>query len=444
MNKTLIALAVAAAFAAPAAYADVTLSGNITAGPTILHQGSGSSNVSNSITSTGAVAQEGITRTGIDTNYSNITIASMEDLGGGLKLDFAFQIIAPINGNLATQNRNSHIGLTGDSWGGIWIGTNEQLYERYLYSVDPLDGAAGLGGNLQMLGTPGYGAVFDQPTGGGLGGLSNGGNLIGTADFYRRQEDAVWYDSPSWNGFTFGAYTTLSAFKTNTTTAGTIGSTTGVTIPGVNPTIWGVGAKYVGPSFPIQAWVAYENHHDLFGLNVISTAGAGCASAASVGCTLPGVNGATSSSDHGIQVGVGYTLGDIFFYANFEQLKYQTDGLVGPIVNEYKRNAWSIAGKWNIATGYVGAQYIQAQNATCDMADGSSCNADNTGGKMVGLGYYHTLSKQTQAYIMGTYIKNDSLQSFLPAGGGTSVGAGLPVNLGGNIWGAIVGLKHTF
>ena len=127
-----------------------------------------------------------------------------------------------------------------------------------------------------------------------------------------------------------------------------------------------------------------------------------------------GANGASSSSDHGIQVGVGYTLGDLFFYANFEQLKYQTDGLSGPIVDEYKRNAWSIAGKWNVATGYIGAQFIQAQNATCDMADGSSCNADNTGGRMVGLGYYHTLSKQTQAYVMGTYIKNDSLQSYFP------------------------------
>ncbi len=36
---------------------------------------------------------------------------------------------------------------------------------------------------------------------------------------------------------------------------------------------------------------------------------------------------------------------------------------------------------------------------------------------MVGLGYYHTLSKQTQAYIMGTYNNNDDLQYYTTAGG---------------------------
>ena len=39
MKKTLIALAVGSAFAAPAAYADVTLSGSINAGPAYVHSG---------------------------------------------------------------------------------------------------------------------------------------------------------------------------------------------------------------------------------------------------------------------------------------------------------------------------------------------------------------------------------------------------------------------
>src|ERR1043166_3421480 len=88
MKRTLIALAVGAAFAAPAAYADVTLSGSINAGPAVVKSGDGSTNASNSISATGGTAQQGITRTGINTNYTNITIGSMEDLGGGLKLDF--------------------------------------------------------------------------------------------------------------------------------------------------------------------------------------------------------------------------------------------------------------------------------------------------------------------------------------------------------------------
>src|SRR5262245_23217618 len=164
MKKTLIALALGTLFGSPAAYADVTLSGSINAGPAWVKSSDGSSNRANSIRSTiGATTgvTAGQTTDGINTNYTNITIGSMEDLGGGLKLDFAYQITANFQSTTTSpQNRNSHIGLVGDSWGGVWVGTNENLYERYFYTVDPLDGAAGMGGNLQVFGRPGDGTVL--------------------------------------------------------------------------------------------------------------------------------------------------------------------------------------------------------------------------------------------------------------------------------------------
>src|SRR5262245_20834270 len=92
MKKTLIALAVGSAFAAPAAFADVTLSGSINAGPAWVKSGDGSTGAVNAFSATGAVAQQGQTNTAINTNYSNVTIGSLEDLGGGLKLDFAYQL----------------------------------------------------------------------------------------------------------------------------------------------------------------------------------------------------------------------------------------------------------------------------------------------------------------------------------------------------------------
>ena len=64
-----------------------------------------------------------------------------------------------------------------------------------------------------------------------------------------------------------------------------------------NPRLWGLGGKYVGPTIPVQAWVAYEKHNDFYGLNVITgTAG----DATSTKTTDPGR-------------GVGYTLGDSSF-----------------------------------------------------------------------------------------------------------------------------------
>ena len=438
MKKTLIALAVGTAFSAPAAYADVTLSGSINAGPAYVHQGSGSSGANNgivgavgvpgttlngngTITTTGA---PGTSASGLNTNYSNITIGSLEDLGGGLKLDFAYQLTANFqNTSNAATNRNSHIGIVSDSWGGVWYGTNEQLYEAYYYTVDPLDGAAGLGGNLQMLGTPGFGNVFQ--TGGANGNpgtCANPNGGVGCSDFYYRESQAIWYNSPNFNGLTFGVYGTLPAFKTT--------ANIGTGVNGVNPTMWGAGTKYVGTSMPIQAWIAYEHHHDNFGLAAVNP------------LFSFGNPAVTASKDQGIQVGVGYTFGDIFVYANFEQLKYQTDveanALTGAGTAEYKRNAFSIGAKWNVATGYVGAQVIDARNGSCSLP-GTGCSGNDTSGYMIGLGYYHTLSKQTQAYVMASYEHNGSLQYYTTAGG-----VGAPLNYGSSLWGATIGLKHSF
>ena len=391
MNRTLIALAVGAAFAAPAAYADVTLERKHQRRPGLRQKSVTAARTPATASGTATTGGGALSRTGINTNYSNVTIASMEDLGGGLKLDFAYQLTANFENTAnAATNRNSHIGLVGDTWGGVWIGTNENLYERYYYTVDPLDGAAGIGGNLSILGTPGYGRVFEAGQG-----PRNG------VDFYRRTDHTVWYDSPNWGGFTFGAYTTLSAYQNRRPETGN-----------EQPAVWGLGGKYVGPTIPIQVWAAYERHNDLFGLNVITGTASG-----------------HSSKDSGIQVGVGYTLGDMFIFANFERLKYETDGLCGAAIDEYRRNAWSVGTKWNVPTGYVGAQYMQAyeRQVRAGRRLGSAMRS-KTGCKSIGAGYYHTLSKQTQAYVMGQYISNDDLNFYTVAGG-----VGYPVNLGANV-----------
>ena len=443
MKKTLIALAVGSAFAASAAYADVTISGSINAGPALVNQKGGSNGASNSIVgarfggtnaiNNASIGANNIVTTigqggtgsnwGIDTNYSNITIASLEDLGGGLKLDFAYQLTANFqSATNAATNRNSHIGLVGDSWGGVWYGTNEMLYESYYYTVDPLDGAAGLGGNLQMMGTPGFGNVFDNANDPST--CVNANNGVGCAGFYRRDSNAIWYNSPNFNGFTAGVYTTLPSYKRNAN------PTTGVS--GISPKLWGLGAKYVGTSLPIQAWAAYEQHSDMFGLAAVNPVGGWNGNGAG--------GGSTGSSDKGTQLGLGYTFGDVFIFVNFERLSYKSDATIGGAAGqfEYKRNAYGVGVKWNVSTGYFGGQLIKANSGDCSIP-GTGCSATDTGGWMTGLGYYHTMSKQTQAYVVLDYQKNQQLQYYSTAGG-----VAAPYSLGSNIYGLTVGLKHSF
>jgi predicted porin len=407
MKKTLMALAVGAAFAAPSAFADVTISGAINMDVEVLKVGSASAlGVTNSIRTAGG--QSGLTSTGVASNYSNVTISSTDDIGNGMKVDFAYQITAPTNNNAGVSNRNSHIGVVSDSWGGVWYGTNENIYERYLYTIDPIDGAAGLGGNLSLLGNPGAGHVFDAVRGDPAG-------TGGAAGFYRRDEQSVWYDSPNWNGFTFGVDIGTQYAKAQ----------------GTNPQQWEAGAKYASPAIPLAVWVAYAQHNDYYGLGTIT------ANTAATVAAAPG----SSSKDNAAQIGVSYTLGDILLFGLYEQLKYKTDGLtvIGQ-VNEYKRNAWNVGLKWNLATGYVGAQYIQAMDATCT-AIGAGCNADNTGAKTFGIAYYHTLTKQSQAYIAAQWLKNNELGNYTTAGIGNGASG---ANFGATYTGVGIGIKHTF
>lgn len=388
MNKTLLALAVGAAFAAPAAYADVTISGSINMGVEYVNVDDGSSGNPND--GNGSVGNFGVA-----TNYSNVTISSLEDLGGGLKLDFALQIaLAPASAAVDLANRNSHIGLVSDSWGGVWYGTNEHIYERYLYQIDPIDGAAGLGGNLQMLGTPG-GAVFST--------YGNGNGYT----FYRRDGQSLWYDSPNFGGFTFGA-----VWQTDFNAQGDLGCD-------CNPMMFQLGGKYASSSMPLEAWAALAYRTDQMGLSSIA-----------------GLN-SDGSTDVGWHVGAAWTLGDIKLFGGWENIKYNSD-LVGGGDAEWERDAFYAGMKWNLASGYVGAQYIQALEANCGGALNGAC--DDTGAWMVGLGYYHTMSKQTQLYVVGSYLDNDDSGFYGTAG----IGNDNMFTQGSTAWGLGVGLKHSF
>ena len=101
MKKTLMALAVGAAFAAPSAFADVTISGAINMDLEVLKSGDGSGAAANTIRA-GTVGNS-VTNTGVATNYSNVTISSTDDIGNGMKVDFAYQITAPTNNNQRPQ-----------------------------------------------------------------------------------------------------------------------------------------------------------------------------------------------------------------------------------------------------------------------------------------------------------------------------------------------------
>jgi len=385
MKKSLIALAVAGAFAAPAAMADVTISGAIAVGPAYINSGS----------ATGGAGS--VTRTSIASNYSNINISSTDDIGNGNKVIFNYQMQTNVSGFDTPANRNSYIGLTG-SWGTFKAGNNENVYERWMYESDPLDGAVGMGGSIQMLGHSGrQGPAWFTV-----------GDTAGD-QFWRRTDQTLWYTSPDINGFTFEIDQTLSAFKTSgpTTTFAVnpaTGTITSTTTPALNPTITSIGGQFKPADMPFFVNAGYESHKDVIN---------------SIGAVNPKANA--------WQVGGGYTFQDLTLYARYESIEYKTS------TDKLEVKHYWFAAKYNMPTGYVGAEIGEAPKARLNGAD-----VDASKASMISAGYFHNLSKQSQLQFIYARTDNDAQATYTQA---AAPNGGAP---GSDHQVLHVGIKHTF
>ena len=392
MKKSLIAVAVASAFVAPAAMAEVTISGAINLG------------INFAKTSAGSAGGQSLTTTSLNAHYSHIDIESVDDIGNGNKVIFHYQMqVNPESTAGNPFNRNSFLGVAG-GWGAFKMGTNENVYERMMYTADPLDGALGPGGNLNILGTPGAGAVFQAG--------QNVAVVGPQVDFYRRTDQTIWYESPNFSGFSFEVDYTLSAFKQNAAT-----SFTGAAI---NPQVLSIGGKFQPEGAPFYVDLSYEQHKDMFGLDAIAAA-----------TPSAGLGAGTTSKDTGLQVGAGYQLGDLGLHARYEILKYKEDGVVAG-ADEYKRNAEWIGVKYNLPSGYVGGEFGIAQKGKTNVG-----TVSDTGAKLFGIGYFHNLSKQSQLQFIYSRTDNENAATYANAGApGPNAGSKIDIFR--------VGLKHTF
>jgi predicted porin len=429
MRPLLPTVAVAAALWPLGAAAEVSLAGEINVGVEFLSVGNASAAARDARLLRPALGNDGkgLSSFGVNNNYSNLTVSSLEELGGGVKLDFAFrvQMTNDAAGGELT-NHDSHIGFTSERWGGAWYGTNEDVYERYLYSIDPLDEQAGLGGNLQIMGTPG-GNVFT---------VYNATTGPDAFTWNRREGNVVWYDSPNLGGFTFGL-----AWQTNDDRSGR----------GLSPRMFQAGVRYEASAIPLQLWSAYGRRKDQLGLVGFARQGYGIEQTAG------------GSDDRALQFGAAYGLGPVTVFAVWERLDYRLDdaGYTGTLSDStlfarWKRDALALGFKWNVPTGYWGAQYVQALDARCQLGaayaaaagTGTSCqnvagsgfDTGQTGARMIGAGYYHTLSKQTQVYLVASWIDNEAFATY----GGAGISNAANFNAGATIWGVGAGLVYTF
>ncbi|MCP5278199.1 MAG: porin [Thiobacillus sp.] len=212
MKKSLIALAVAGTFAAPAfaATSNVDIYGVIKSSYDYINTDAAVG---------GANPDDDLTR--ISSNSSRIGFKGSEDLGGGMKAVWQWETgLTTDTSGAATGNRNTFVGLAG-GFGTFLVGTHDTPYKLATGSLDVFGDTMG-----------DYNTIM--------------GSTNGTNNFDLRGSNVWAYISPTFSGF----HAALA--RVNANEAGTQGAADG--------DAWSLAGIYSnGPLFGSLAWEKHEN-----------------------------------------------------------------------------------------------------------------------------------------------------------------------------------------
>jgi predicted porin len=425
MQKKIIALAVASALVAPAAFADTS---NVTV--------YGVANVSYDLVTTKNAAGNGVTTNKVSSNTSRIGLKGSEDLGDGLSAIWQVESLinidnagsptnagsaptaanggvvfapapalagtlgqanlpgAPGNPGNTIGNRNTFAGLSSATLGTVIMGRHDTPYNISTRKMDVF--TDGLADNRSLMG-------------------GNGGTAA--VAFDGRQPDVLAYISPSMGGFT-GAIAYLNLTENNNGMPVTV-------VPAAVPatqsaskvSAWSMAGMYSMDAF--YASLAYEVHDIGAGalLNAISVLPAGTASA---------INGKESAW----KLGLAYTQDAI--NVNFAYEKTSDNLNAG--ANALGHSAYYLSGKYSFGNDAVKAAYTKVGNLGV---------AATSGATQFSLGYDHSLSKRTTVYAVYTAVKSDASANYGLSNIGTG-GANTAIGLGSNPSALSFGMKHTF
>jgi len=315
MNKKLLAVAVAGAFAAPAvAFAQnstVQIYGTINAEY-------GFAKGTN--TSTGKTNNWD----GLNSGASNIGFKGEEKLGGGMSAFFQCESqVGFLDGSQGTIgagfansaggwcSRNSAIGLKG-GFGSFYIGVWDSPMKRAVAST-------------RMLGETGWLGVQSML-------ISNGGGFAGT--FSSRNSNTLNYDSPKFGGFSFSAQTTSTKAAATVTTAGLKGRDTSMSL------------NYAaGPMAVVAAYTVKDDNRSKAALN--------------------------GTEDKAWVLGGTYSFGKAQVGLTYADAEYDT--AVGAST---ERKSWNLAGTYNLAgPGSIWAGYTRAGDAKTSVGGGANTGA---------------------------------------------------------------------
>ena len=385
MNKKLVALAVAGAFALPLAAqaqtANVTLYGRLNLDFEFVNgkQADGSNPTVNRLSS----------------NSSRFGVRGTESLGGGLNA--IFQIESSINGDTNAGNlggRETFVGLQG-SWGKFTAG-------RFLMPQDDLHP---IFGNAPTL-TTSILSTADLWAQGTLNKAQGG--------FDARTGNSLRYDSPNFSGFT-AAFQYSTRDSSGNADSGDNGDHASELR---HANVWGANLIYANG--PLNAGVSVERNNKVR-----------CPTCNDLDWTI------TGAYDFGtIMQGFGLRLAAVY-----ENSKYELDSLV-PGGGDLKRDFWGVSGTIPVGGGKVYLFWGRAGEGKGSAADGSTVGGlvkgPNTKSDQWEVSYSYSLSPRTLLYTGYVKLQNDSNAKYT-----FNINA-YTIAPGGKPGGLVFGIVHFF
>jgi predicted porin len=344
----------------------------------------------------------------LQTPGSNIGFKGEEKLGGGLSAWFQCESTADPRGDSKDGwcTRNSALGMKG-GFGNVFIGIWDSPFKRTA-SPPNIGGAdTGVFGTAQLL-------------------FAGSTTLVGNqsrANFKRRLQESINYDSPNFAGFqVMAAYT-----ATNQSTATTSGATDS------KPRVLSLGAQY--SAGPLYVSAGYEQHREFAGQALIG----------------PVTPGGVPGDDKGWHVGAAYTWGPVRFGGQYTRQKFENGAFNSRVSAWHVGVDWRVVGPHGLKASYTkagdmkgtaGAPAVPSSQGQTRPGVPAAGAPNDTGAHMWQVRYVYTFSKRTEFQFGYVKLDNDGGGG---AAGGTyaifGVGAGLPGN-NQDAW--ALGLRHTF
>jgi len=438
MNKKLMAVAVAGAFAVPSlAFAQFSVpdgvtgsnasGSNVTIGGRLnfMYGYYSMGGLGNTVTGqpnngvNGTVVNPKYSTDAFNNSESELDIKGSENLGGGLSAWFQCGSSLDVTGGASGQGtgglcgRNSAIGFKGNFgnvYGGNWDTPTKMAMTPFTVFAQSYPV-----GNAMLFNASAASDTGNQTIPATASTLAQGG---GGANFWRRQSRLLTYISPVVQGF----QGSVGFSAANEQTQNTVGSG----LPKAR--LWSFGGNYTNG--PLKLGVGYEIHKN-YNPGALTT---GATPGNGIGNLTGNYYAGGTDSQWSLAAQYAFLNNSVVVNAVWVNVNYQIDGNLNLTQTNWSLNgAWNVSGPHTIRLGYInvgstGGTYggNAAGFGAPVVVNSMTANggAGNTGAKKYQFEYAYAFSKRTEVSLGIAQVKNDAQSQYYIGTGGTLPGFG--------------------